>query len=526
MSTDTTRDRQHNASEHAGYSAGDIPKADMALNGAGVFRASGGRFAPTATSSDDALLYLSAAELLALFKARKVSPVELLRAQIARYERIGDKVNCVTYTHFDTAMEAAKVSERRWLQGTARPLEGITCGVKDEHYDAGWMVTAGLNMHQNQRMQDADPIVAKLKAAGAVLPIQTTVPELYLHGITFSKRWGVSRNPWNLKYTVGGSSGGALAAGLCTIATGSDMGGSIRIPCACNGLYGFKPPYGRVTSGEPLSMFSGSGPMARALADLVMMQNAIAGQTPHAPSTLPKVEMPLDYPSVKGLRIAYSPNLNYVKIDSETQQNLKVSVERLRDLGAEPVEIELDIGTTFDEMTEKWNTLLLSSSLGGWLAGYLPHLDELSPYAAWYLSKLNQRDYGPKELYAFEHYLMALYARIADQVWNKGFDALITATLNTSHLPADFDHAISTFEIEGVMLSGLFFTSLTAPWNLLNWCPVVAAPTGISSQGMPIGMQIIGAPYQDHTAFRIAHGHEGASPRLFQGDRIPAFRDG
>ncbi|MGI9518735.1 MAG: amidase family protein, partial [Pirellulaceae bacterium] len=189
----------------------------------------------------DELCYMSASELMPLFKSRKLSPVEVLQAQIARFEAVGEKTNSVTYTHFDEAMNQAKESERRYANGTARELEGITVGIKDEHHDEGWIVTRGSVLLKDNKMDHADPIVTKLKLAGAVLPIQTTVPEFYMSGVTWSELWGVSRCPWNTKYAVGGSSGGsggALAAGLCTLATGSDMGGSIRLPCAYNGLYG------------------------------------------------------------------------------------------------------------------------------------------------------------------------------------------------------------------------------------------------------------------------------------------------
>ncbi len=489
-----------------------------------------GRSALAATFADDELIYMSAAELLPLFRARKLSPVEVLEAQIARYEAVNDKVNCVTYTHFDTAMAAARDSEQRWINGTARPLEGITCGVKDEHHDAGWIVTMGSVVHKDDKAEHADPIVTKLKAAGAVLPIQTTVPELYVHGLTFTKLWGVTRNPWNLKYGVGGSSGGsgaALAAGMCTIATGSDMGGSVRLPSAFNGGYGFKPPFGRVTTDLPLAPFSGTGSMARYFADMVMMQNVISGPTPHAPATLPKIEMPLTYPDVLGRRIAYAPDFGYTRIDQETRARLDEAAERLRGLGAEVVAIDLDPGTTVDEISAMFAKMLLSGSMGGWMeTGYLDRLDEMTPYAAWFVGKLNKGDFGGPQAFEFENYMKALYARLADQLWNNGFDALITATLNTSHVPADHDHSVAEFVMAGETLPQLFISSLTIPWNVLNWHPVVAVPVGLTSQNMPVGMQIITRPYDDHMALRIASAYEGASPRLFTGKLMPDFRNG
>ena len=145
-----------------------------------------------------------------------------------------------------------------------------------------------------------------LLSEGAILHIQTTVPELYIHSQTWSRLWGVTRNPWNLHYAVGGSSGGsgaALAAGFTTLATGSDMGGSIRIPASLCGLYGFKAPFGRVPTSE--TTFETLGPLARTFDDMVLMQNVITGPHPKVHAALrPKLDYPRTYGGLKGVRIA------------------------------------------------------------------------------------------------------------------------------------------------------------------------------------------------------------------------------
>ena len=490
----------------------------------------GSRSASAATFSADELIYMPASLQLNLFRTRQLSPVDVLKAQIARHDAVNEKVNCTTYTYFDKAMKEAKESEQRWMNGTARPLEGITCALKDEHHEKGMPVTMGSVLHKNDKKDTMDELTAKLKAAGVVIHMQTTVPEFYLHGLTFTKAWGVTRNPWNLAYGVGGSSGGsgaALAAGMTTIATGSDMGGSVRLPCAFNGCYGFKPPFGRISTELPLSPFSGSGPMARGFEDMAMMQNAMSGQTPHAPATLPKLDMPLDYPGIKGLRIAYSPNLNYVKISSETRKNVDAAVQRLRDLGATVEEVQLDMGITPDEISGMFAKMVLSGPMGGWLeTNYMGHLDKLTPYAAWFLGKLKKGEYRGPQAAAFEAWMKALYTRLADQLWNAGYDALITATLNDSHIPADHDHSLQDFEIEGEEMPQLFIGSLTLPWNVLNTHPVVEVPAGLTSKNMPVGMQIITKPYSDLITFQIAHAYEGATGPLFMGNRMPDFRTG
>ncbi len=480
-----------------------------------------------ASFSQNELAYLTATELLPLYKSRKLSPVEVLEAQIAQYEAVNDKVNCVTYTHFDAAMDAAKESEQRWMNGTARSLEGITVGVKDEHHDEGWIVTQGSAVLKDNKMDHADTIVRHLKDAGAVLSIQTTVPEFYLNGVTWSRLWGVSRCPWNLKYAVGGSSGGsggALAAGLCTIATGSDMGGSVRIPAAFNGVYGFKPPTGRVASNSPLLYISGTGPLARSFKDMAMLQNNMAGQA-YEPATLPPLEMPLEYPDISGMRIAYTPGMGLLPLHADTRAAMKVGIERLQSLGATVEEVEIDPGFVADEIADIFKNFGLSGPLGPELGGMADQVDIMTPYAASVVKAAGSGKYGPAKQAAYEGIVKEFYRRVYDGVFNNGFDALISPTLATPHVPADYDLSVGGLVIEGQEIHPFALLAFTIPWNMLNWCPVVNVPVSLSSEGMPIGMQIIGQSYDDLGVFRVAHAYEKVAPKLFSGDLMPDYRN-
>ncbi|MEE0815757.1 MAG: amidase, partial [Desulfovibrio fairfieldensis] len=232
---------------------------------AGLFSIGFPRSSLAGAPAKEGLAYLTAVEQIQYFREGALSPVDVLTAQIERinkyngplntsgrelkdYLKFNGQVNAVTYEHFGQAMQAAKEAEKRYKSGSARALEGVTVAVKDENDVRGWRVTMGSVL-----LQDAPPagenaaIIDMLLSEGAILHIQTTVPELYIHSQTWSRLWGVTRNPWNIHYAVGGSSGGsgaALAAGFTTLATGSDMGGSIRIPTSRCGLYGFKAPFG------------------------------------------------------------------------------------------------------------------------------------------------------------------------------------------------------------------------------------------------------------------------------------------
>ena len=173
------------------------------------------------------LAYMDAATALQLFADKKLSPVELLEAQIERANDVEPHVNAFAFEHFDEALAAAKESARRYANGNPKPLDGITVALKDEHDRAGWKTTSGSLITQDNVASTNDPIVDKLLDAGAILHAQTTVPEMYFAGVTWTRLFGITRNPWNLAYSCGGSSGGsgaALAAGTTTMATGSDMG--------------------------------------------------------------------------------------------------------------------------------------------------------------------------------------------------------------------------------------------------------------------------------------------------------------
>ncbi len=475
------------------------------------------------------MVYQSASKLLELFKAKKLSPVEVLEAQIERFEEVGEVINAVTYTHFDEAMEAARESEQRYVDGNPRPLEGITVGMKDEFGKAGWIITQGSYLLKDARLEETDPLTDKLLEAGAVFPFQTTAPEFYLAAVTWSDLWGITRNPWNLQYAVGGSSGGsgaAMAAGMCTLATGSDMGGSIRIPCAFNGVYGFKPPYGRVPTTIPLLLIATSGPMARTLPDTILMQNAISGPHPYSPTTIrPKLEMPLEYDGIQGMRIAYSPDQSWAEIDPDVSSNTEVAVEVLRSLGATVDTIDLDLGVTADDISVAFAETALSGPLGAEMAELAKSRDQMTTYARYFADKAASGAYGPAEAKIYETNVKAVNRHLQDQVFGQGYEAIVMPTLATSHIPADHDYSKDKTFINGKQVHSMTGWILTPLFNFLNWYPVVNVPIGLSSQRMPIGMQVITQAFDDLKAFQVAAAYAAVAEPLFTGDMFPDFQN-
>src|SRR5690348_2712744 len=246
------------------------------------------------------LHYLSATDALRLFRSRELSPVELLDSVIARSEEVEPSVNALCHRFFDEARAQARDAEARYMaRGEApRPLEGIPTAIKEEEEVAGQPWTQGSLIYKDTIAEHSSPFAQRILDSGAIVHARTTAPEFSCAGFTHSRLWGVTRNPWNPAYGVGGSSGGsgaALAAGTTTLASGSDIGGSIRIPASFNGVVGFKPPYGRVPCDPPFNLdtYCHCGPLARTVADCALYENVLAGPDPSDITTLrPKYELP------------------------------------------------------------------------------------------------------------------------------------------------------------------------------------------------------------------------------------------
>lgn len=489
---------------------------------------------------NDELAYLSAGEQIQRFHAGTLSPVDVLEAQIARIEKYngplnlaGDeipdymnfnsKVNAITVEHFAEARKAAKEAEKRYRAGTARSLEGITVAIKDENDVKGWRVTMGSTILKDGPLSEENTaIIDFLLAEGAILHIQTTVPEFYLHTQTWSKLWGVTRNPWNLYYAVGGSSGGSgasLAAGFSTLATGSDMGGSIRIPASMCGTYGFKPPFGRVPTSE--ISFETLGPLTRTFEDLALMQNTIVGPHPTVHASLrPKLVYPQQYDSLKGVKIALDYFEDWIEegVDSSVRKAMADAADVLRSQGA--VVDEVKLGWRYDDMFPIFVNGLLSTSMGQMLLAASKYKDQTTSYAAKFIESMGAM--GPGELAKSDDLTTLLHRQLQDELFDKDYRALIMSTLLTPYFPADNDPTRDTVNVNGKPVKGTRFT-LTIPWNLLSRYPVVDVPVAVADNNIPIGMQVIGNTFDDLAAFQVAYGYSKAGLRLYDGRLFPDF---
>jgi len=295
------------------------------------------------------LHYLSATEVLRAFKAKELSPVEVFDAVSARADAVEPSLNSLIERDVDASRAEAKAAEDRYAAGSPiGVLDGLPVVMKEEQPIIGRPMSLGSLFSEGWVCEETHPLVQRTMDAGAIVHARSTTPEFCCAGFTHSKLWGITRNPWNLDYSPGGSSGGsgaALAAGTGYLASGSDIGGSIRIPASFCGVVGYKAPYGRVPAMSPwnLDSYAVDGAMARTVADCALFQNVIAGQHPSDHVSMPKVTIPDDLGDVKGLRVALAVTLGDFPVDPDVEANTRTFADALRAAGAIVDEIEVPI---------------------------------------------------------------------------------------------------------------------------------------------------------------------------------------
>ena len=467
------------------------------------------------------LCYLTAMEALDRFKARTLSPVELLKTLIDRAEKVEPQINAFTYEYYDEALDLAREAEQRYATGNPRPLEGIPIAVKDEFMIKGKITSNGSLFMEDFVAETTSPIIQRLLDAGAIVHARTATPEFSISATTFSKLWGVTRNPWNPEFTCGGSSGGAgasLAAGTTTLATGSDIGGSIRIPSSLNGVVGFKAPYGRNPEDPPFNLeyYCHPGAMARTVDDCILMQNIISGPHPLDIATVkPKLVIPSAFDDIKDWRIAYSIDLGYHEVDQEVRNNTLAALEIFRSLGA-TVE-EVDLGWTAKTMKAALDHLSYCVMGASVLQYYQEDKDKLTGYArrfAEIVQEVNIMDAFEAEMVAGE-----MWAQLSP-VFDK-YNLFICPTLGGKGVAADFDYGKDEVEINGKTVDPFLGWIMTYPFNMLSRCPVLSIPTGKASNQVPTGIQLVGPTYEDIPVFQAASAYAAVAGHFISAANCP-----
>jgi aspartyl-tRNA(Asn)/glutamyl-tRNA(Gln) amidotransferase subunit A len=463
------------------------------------------------------LWQLNAPALSAGFAAKRFSPVEVAEALLARIETLDPNINSFCLTDRIATLEQARASEARWAKGAPlSALDGVPVAIKDLLWTRGWPTLRGSRTVDPQQAWNEDaPSVARLREAGAVLLGKTTTPEYGWKGVTDSPLSGVTRNPWNLKMTPGGSSGGsaaALAARLAPLALGTDGGGSIRIPASFSGVFGLKPTYGRVPA-YPLSPFgtlAHIGPMSRDVEGSAMLLDVIARGDARDPHSLPPAKESFAAAAdMRGKRIAFSPTMGFAKhIDSEVAALVAAAARRFEQLGAVVEEIDPPLFEGGDAKAD-FRTLWWAGA--GYLFG-----DESEDKKALFDPGFRRmvEEGAAISLRQFQKATMArLSFASAMRQFMTRFDFLLTPAV-----------AVPAFEVEKISpwpddgFAWLSWTPFSLPFNLTQQ-PVAAVPCGFTRAGLPVGLQIVGRLYDDAGVLAAASVYESADPQF---EKIPA----
>lgn len=458
------------------------------------------------------MLKLSLVDLTEAIKKRTVSPPEIVEAVISRIEETNHDLNAVvSMREREVLLADAAESEKRIMKGEARPLEGIPFGVKDLE-DVGGMITSQGSIPFRDQVAECDSTqVARLRAAGGIVIGKTNTPEFGYTAITKNLVYGVTRSPWNLERTPGGSSGGSaasLTACVLPLVTGSDGGGSIRIPASFTGAFGHKPSFGRIPTG-PRKQWSYSdtavyGPITKTVEDAALFMDQVVGFSPCDPNSLP-------HPGIsyletvrktfnEKLRIGYSLDMGYAAVQPDVASAVEEGIRVFEKMGHR---VEQFKGGP-PEFGREWG-LLGTFELASALYPLLPEHE--SEFGRSFLAglktgwKMTPEWWG--EAARKRNQLNDWCAEIFDS-----YDLLITPTV-----PYDPPPAKGPFpdEKDGKKYQVVGVAAFTIPFNL-SWHPAATVRVGFSKLNLPVGLQIAGQRHRDDLVLRAARAFESERP--------------
>jgi aspartyl-tRNA(Asn)/glutamyl-tRNA(Gln) amidotransferase subunit A len=460
--------------------------------------------------SDHELLGRSALELAALIRSKQLSPVELTELALARIEAVNPRLNAFCLVAADVARRQAREAEIAVTKGEPiSRLHGVPVSMKDVLFTRGLRTTGGSRLFAEAVPEEDALAVARLRAAGTVLLGKTATSELGHKAVTESPLFGISRNPWDPALTPGGSSGGAaaaVAAGLGPLALGTDGGGSVRIPAAFCGVYGFKPSAGRVPhhggfpGWEPLSV---AGPITRTVRDAAAVLDVIAGGDDRDRRSLPAE--PGSYVDacdggIRGLHVAWTPDLGYAAVDPQVRAVCENAAAEFDTLGCH-VEV---VNPAWDDPEDAFRTIVAAQFYAHW-SNELPAREaEMDPTLVKFIrvgGAIAARDYV-LALARVEIYWAAVLGFL------ERFDLLLTPTAAVPPFAAD---GPPPREVDGRRVSPLGWMPFTFPFNLTGQ-PAASVPAGLTDDGRPVGLQIIGRRHADRVVLAASAAFEAAYP--------------
>ena len=447
-------------------------------------------------------LLLSPATVLAQrIRAGELSPVALIDASLAKIDEVNPRLNAFCAIYRDEARARARECEAAVRNGAQLgPLHGLPVAIKDFTPIAGKVTTRGSRAFADWVPNSNPVIVERLIGAGAIIIGKTTTPEFAYSSFTASPLWGITRNPRDPTRASGGSSGGsavAVATGCASLAEGTDMGGSVRIPASFCGVVGLKPTLGRIPMDILPTVFdsiSHFGPLARSVDDAALFLAATQGPDDRDIQSLPGVQIPVPVPrGVRGLRLALSLDLGYYRVDAEVAGKVREAAIRLMGAGALVDEVDLAWSREINDAWTRYWEVFLAACFGACLAehrnGMDPHVVELiergfttSAVEFKRLEEVRTRQW---------HSLAAVF---------RNHDALICPTMarpapSIDLSDSDFDRTDRDGRYDGL--------DMTCPFNFVPQCPALSVPVGTTRDGLPIGLQLIGRRFDDPAVLGI-----------------------
>jgi aspartyl-tRNA(Asn)/glutamyl-tRNA(Gln) amidotransferase subunit A len=469
--------------------------------------------------SDQSLPWLSAAQLSTLYRRRELSPVQAVETMLERATAVQARLNAFVLIDADGARAAAKASEARWLAGAPlSPFDGVPTSIKDNIQVRGWPTRQGSYATDETPAAESAPVVERLQAAGLMLLSKSTTPEFGWKALTDSPLQGITCNPWNIKHSPGGSSGGAAAmtaAGVNPINHGNDGGGSIRIPAAHTGLVGLKPSFGRIAqypADGPFSDVVSQGVLSRTVQDTAIALNILAGPDPRDWRSLSAeardYTVGLDQ-GVRGLKLGLSLDLGHVEADPEVRALVAGAARRFEELGAAVEEV----GPLIEPLQKSFEPL--------WIGSFATRLRQIP-------SQLHDK-LDPGFRLAAEKGLaitLADYARSYEArsklardmaLWHAKYDLLLAPVTPTAAPPVETLYNSDAFPrwTKGA--------PYTLPFNLTGQ-PAASMPAGLTSNGLPVGIQIVGPARADGLVLRAMRAYESLTgwtwPQARVGDTL------
>lgn len=458
---------------------------------------------------DTRLIEQSAVELRRLIGSKAVSPVELLEACIAQIERVNPFVNAVTATSFDRARAEARAAEAAVMRGDALGLlHGLPLGVKDLEPTEGLLTTWGSAIFRDHVPDEDIELVARLRKAGAIVAGKTNVPEMGAGANSRNEVWGATGNPFNPNLNAGGSSGGSAAALACDmlpVCTGSDTGGSLRIPAAKCGVVGFRPSPGIVPSVRKLlgwTPISVVGPMGRTVADACLQMAASAGMHAGDPLSYPLEPLSFQKPievDLSRLRVAWTEDFGICAVDDGIRATMRRKIGAMRHLFKSCDEVTLDLG----EAHRCFDVLRAEAFVAGMHAAYQRDPSSLGP---------NSR----------ANYEMGAQMSLLDSAWAQAEQTRLIKRFQATF--ADYDLILSpTTPVSPFPWTQLYADTINGEkqanyyrWLALTYVvtltthPALSLPCGVDHAGMPFGLQIVGGFRTDHQVLGAAHAMEMA----------------